>query len=356
MRHFFVVAILFVALCFHSCDSDFRVTSDWKEITIAYAILDPADDDHFIRIQKAFLDENTSALKIASIADSLYHEGDLFVELTQYEEGRIISGDTLELVNAIDFDLEKEQNDNTLFGNDPFLLYHTDLALKAGAECRLKILTPGGNVLNSSTTLISDFIIWLPTNNRDLNLASRAPYTRWESPEEGAVYGLGIQLFYSEELSGTTTQKSIFWDILDINPIGINQRDLRYEFDINVDSPVSQASEYANEFFDFLANNIEVNNLATRSVDSLQYIYSFGSQSMFDYNQVLVAQQQSIAGGGQGITPFSNIENGFGLFATRSSKKTYTLILDIETQDSLACSPITRALNFKAATPQVRCR
>jgi len=357
MKKYFVFPLLIVCLFFQNCETGFQVSSDWKEITIAYGILDPDDKDHFIRIQKAFLDETTSALQIAAIGDSLYHDGDLFVELEVYNQNGVqFMGDTLEVVEGSDFDLEKEQDENSIFGASPFLLYHSDLEIPAGTTCRLKITTPKGTLLSSDVQLIDDFIIWRPIKDRDVNLSSKEPYTRWDRPDEGAVYGLAIRLFYTEEVNEISIQKDLMWNIANILPITTNERALRYDFDIKNDNPISQVSEYRNEFFDFLATNIEVNNLATRSIDSLQYIFTFGSQSMFDYNQVIAAQQQSIAGGGQGINPYSNIENGLGLFASRTSKILYDLKLDNETKDSLFCSPKTRELNFKAATPEVRCK
>jgi len=357
MKKYFVFPLLGLYLFLQNCETDFQVSSEWKEITIVYGILNPDDTDHFIRIQKAFLDETTSALEIATIADSLYHDGDLFVELEVYnKEGIQLMGDTLEVVEGSDFDIEKYQDENSVFGASPFLLYHSDLEIPQGTTCRLKITTPKGNLLSSDVQLIDDFSIWRPLRDRDFNLCSREPYTRWDRPDEAAVYGLAIRLFYTEEINNISDQKELTWNIASILPITTSELALRYDFDIKRDNPVSQVSEYSNEFFDFLADNIEVNNFATRNIDSLQFIYTFGSQSMFDYNQVIAAQQQSIAGGGQGVSPFSNIENGLGLFASRSSKTLYDLKLDIETRDSLFCSPKTRALNFKAATPDVRCK
>ncbi len=355
--------VFFLLLCFslflQNCETEFNITSDWKEITIAYGILNHNDSDHFIRIQKAFLDENTSALKIAAIADSLYHEGDLFVEFEIYNKNGIqVDGDTLQVVEGSDFGIEKYTDENTLFGTDPFLLYHSDLEISAGNTCRLKITTPAGNVLTSSVQLLDDFMIWTPRINSEYNLSNREPRTSWNTPEDAAVYGLALKIFYSEDINGAVSHKELLWNIANILPITTtnNNRNLEHIFGIEGDNPISQVSEYRNDFFDFLASNIEVNGLATRTIDSLQFIYTFGSQSMFDYNQVIAAQQQSIAGGGQGIKPYTNIDNGLGLFASRTSKTLYRLTFDDGTKDSLFCSPKTRELNFEAVTPQVRCK
>ena len=65
-----------------SCSNDFEVSAPWKEVPVAYALLSPKDSAHYVRIEKAFLDPNVSALEIAQIADSLYYpENDIAVWL-----------------------------------------------------------------------------------------------------------------------------------------------------------------------------------------------------------------------------------------------------------------------------------
>lgn len=358
-KYLFLPLLLCLAFVFQNCESDFQVTSDWKEITIAYAILDANDTDHFIRIQKAFLDEETSALEIAAENDSLYHKGGLLVEMDEYDEDGDWRGrDTFKIVNvndAVQFEFEKETG---TFANNPYFLYHIEKQLFAGHKYDLKITTPSGNVLRSETRLIGDFDIFRPNGSREIVLfADRGvPYARWARPADAFISGLSIRFFYSEEINGVTSNKILDWNIFDTKEVDMGDLSLRYDFDMKLDIISTTANEYKNEFFNFLADELEVNAFASRDIDSLNFIFSFGAESLYDYTQSIAAQQSGIAGGGQGIKTFTNIENGLGLFTCRSSKTVYRLKLDSETRDSLHCNWLTRDLNFVPAISNPQCK
>jgi hypothetical protein len=55
------------------CSEKFDVAAPYKNITIIYGFLDMADTAHYIRIQKAFLDQEKSALSMAQEADSNFY-------------------------------------------------------------------------------------------------------------------------------------------------------------------------------------------------------------------------------------------------------------------------------------------
>ncbi|MBS1689466.1 MAG: hypothetical protein JSS96_12130, partial [Bacteroidetes bacterium] len=55
-----------------SCSEKFKVAAPYKSITVAYGLMDMSDTAHYVRIQKAFLDENKSAITMAQNPDSNY--------------------------------------------------------------------------------------------------------------------------------------------------------------------------------------------------------------------------------------------------------------------------------------------
>ncbi len=73
MKKLLLLLLLPLGLLLSACSNDFEVTAPWKEIPIVYGILSPQDTAHYLRIEKAFLDPNQSALEVAQIADSLYY-------------------------------------------------------------------------------------------------------------------------------------------------------------------------------------------------------------------------------------------------------------------------------------------
>src|SRR5437764_4127391 len=57
------ILLLLPVLCLlASCSEDFTVGAPYKAITVVYGIMDVGDTAHYIRIQKAYYDENMSAL------------------------------------------------------------------------------------------------------------------------------------------------------------------------------------------------------------------------------------------------------------------------------------------------------
>jgi len=84
MRKFLIAAVI-LSVVFYSCKTDFNVVADWQDISIVYGLLDPTDTAQYIKINKAFLDKNTSALIIAQNPDSLYYQN-LDVELLSIPE------------------------------------------------------------------------------------------------------------------------------------------------------------------------------------------------------------------------------------------------------------------------------
>src|SRR6516164_7458325 len=55
------------------CSEKFNVAAPYKNITVIYGYLDMKDTAHYIRIQKAFLDQNKSAVTMAQTSDSNFY-------------------------------------------------------------------------------------------------------------------------------------------------------------------------------------------------------------------------------------------------------------------------------------------
>jgi hypothetical protein len=68
-----LIVPIIILLLFTTCNDDFDVNADWKDITIVYGLLsvNEADSIHYIRINRAFLNEKTSAIAVAKESDSI---------------------------------------------------------------------------------------------------------------------------------------------------------------------------------------------------------------------------------------------------------------------------------------------
>ena len=167
-----------LALILSQCSNDFDVTADWKEIPVVYAFLNPKDSAHYIRVEKAFLDPETSAYTIADIADSLYYPADaiaVFIEKTS-------SGQRFQLTR-VDGNLEGYVRDTGIFAHAPNWLYKLKPAagnpvILPGEKYRLVIQRADGKPdVTASTTVPDNFIIGTP-NTQQTPIFGRDFWTR----------------------------------------------------------------------------------------------------------------------------------------------------------------------------------
>jgi len=66
--------IILAILGITSCSNEFTLTAPAQEIPIVYGLLSRADDTHYIRVERAFIEEATSGLELAQQADQLYFD------------------------------------------------------------------------------------------------------------------------------------------------------------------------------------------------------------------------------------------------------------------------------------------
>lgn len=120
-----IIFILFIALNF-GCNNEIEIAAEWTEIPIIYGLIDCNSEDHYIRIQRAYLDEKESALKFTNIPDSLYFDS-LRVQLIEYTNNRESAKWEMTKVNGNEIGLPKDEG---LFSNDLNYLYFLKHALK----------------------------------------------------------------------------------------------------------------------------------------------------------------------------------------------------------------------------------
>ena len=111
---FLILPLLF------SCETDFDVNANWKDVTIVYGLIDPNNEDQLIKINKAYLGQG-DAIQMASISDSTnYDPSNLIVKIHRVREQVFNTYDTLSTVVLTDTVLEK---DDGLFSTDDNIIY-----------------------------------------------------------------------------------------------------------------------------------------------------------------------------------------------------------------------------------------
>lgn len=342
MKKLFIPFILALILGISACSTDFDVTSDWKEITIVYGLLNPQDDVQYIRIQKAFLSENTNALELAKVGDSLYHSTSGEVLRATLEQYRNSNGNmilektiTLDRVSASDEGIQKEEG---VFATDPYFLYKTTESIDQNKIYRLVINTPAGNVVTSETQMVRDFTVSRP--NPDIAVSFLSDYNMfWTPAPNAAIYDVDVYFNYTETRNvngqNVTEEKRIKW-----NAITNAQTD-----DIATQVGSIQVELLADRFLNFLANNIEADSdVIERTVEDLDFTIWAGSEDFLTFNQVALAQFGITSS--QAQPTYTNVENGVGLFTSRFRKEINDVPFLGTTIDLIACGDITGHLGF----------
>ena len=306
---FLILPILF------SCETDFDVNANWKDVTIVYGLIDPNNDDQLIKINKAYLGQG-DAIQMASISDSTnYDPSNLIVKIHRVREQVFNTYDTLSTVVLTDTVLDK---DDGLFSTDDNIIYtfkKPSSFYNTNSIYVLEILNlSSGQKVTSETEIINSFSFeslnpsfeWgLYNGELADSLRFRTKNIEWQNSNNGVIYQLDILINYLE--NGIVN--SLSWS----QPI------------VEYSSGNMSLKIKGDQFFQFLENNLD--NNTTKQFLNLDLVMTIGAQDLKTYIDV----NQPFSGIVQERPVFSNIDNGVGLF---SSRYTYDDIKGIELTNS----------------------
>lgn len=306
---FLILPLLF------SCETDFDVNANWKNVTIVYGLIDPNNEDQLIKINKAYLGQG-DAIQMASISDSTnYDPSNLIVKIHRVREQVFNTYDTLSTVVLTDTVLDK---DDGLFSTDDNIIYtfkKPSSFYNTNSIYVLEILNlSSGQKVTSETEIINSFSFeslnpsfeWgLYNGELADSLRFRTKNIEWQNSKNGVIYQLDILINYLE--SGIVN--SLSWS----QPI------------VEYSSGNMSLKIKGDQFFQFLENNLD--NNTTKQFLNLDLVMTIGAQDLKTYIDV----NQPFSGIVQERPVFSNIDNGVGLF---SSRYTYDDIKGIELTNS----------------------
>lgn len=339
MKKLFALFIL-PLLLWAGCSTDIDINADYEEVMIVYGLLDYTQPVQYIRVQKGYLDANTSALDIAKNPDSTYYNPeDIIVQLEVAGSGNFetLSPDTF-------------PKNTGIFSNEKNILYTYNRALDPSKTYNLRIEnTVTGNVVTSSSPVVQDFSLQSPPNDTtlayqisfvDRDIRTNVPRqveVQFISPAGGKVYEGIFRFHYIEFRPGEPADTTyIDWPVFsDITSSTTNGGQvISYKFT-------------GQNFYPYLAGKLEASPEITRKpLDNPgEYIITSGGEVLWDLIRVNTQGQTGITAV-EAQPDFTNIEGGLGIFSTRSVKHRPNLFFRASSLDSLACGSNTAALNF----------
>ncbi len=155
MKKLSIPAVLTLSCLFAaSCSEKFNVAAPYKNITVIYSYLDMADTAHYVRIQKAFLDQNKSALVMATSPDSSFYSSlNVMIKRLRFYDTSL--ADTIHLYR-VDLDKEGYPKQSGAFFTAPNYAYKFTNLLDPNYLYRIVVTNPATGQKDSATCPIID--------------------------------------------------------------------------------------------------------------------------------------------------------------------------------------------------------
>ncbi len=330
-----ILILSLLASLFFSCSTEVDINAPWKDITVVYGVLSQHDTIHYIKVNKAFLGDE-SAYEMAQHSDSLnYHNVNVTLEKVNVNTGNIV-----QVFDFKDTILEKEPG---IFATDSNIVYYYkgkilgDNESPSAYRYDLKVYVADRDKnVSASTFLLNDIEIKTPpySDFYSVPLPSPTPFkVTWLSEKGIRLYQLKIVFHYYELTTTDTTEKTI-------------EMSFAQKTSINADGGQELSNSIGlDDFLNFLVQNIPVDPNVTRVIKKQAmdfYVYT-GSEDMYKYMQVSTPTNSLV----QDRPFFTNINNGVGLFTSRSYTLRAGKKMDRKFIDEIANNSKTRNLNFE---------
>jgi hypothetical protein len=339
-----LLGVVAALLILSSCSEDIDLTAPYKDITVAYGLLDAeqgpgaANDTVWIRIQKAFLGDD-NALLYSVIPDSLFYPTTLDAWIKAYNTSGVQT-DSFHLTRTVN----EFAKDPGIFTTDSTVLYRGVRNLNTGWSYKLFIKKPNGDTTSSQTVLCNNVtlaypptagtpldwepVIIGPPNNKTITF-------RWVHDANTYAYQFALTFNYQEWLvsaPGNITDTS-FTYYFPLFKYGNAYSCFGNQVCFDIDKPT---------FYQLVSDNITEDVNKQRKFISIDISVFQASEEFYNYITINAPSLSYV----QKVTAYTNITNGLGIFGSRTAGKLNGLILDTQTKDSLMAGYYTHQLNF----------
>jgi hypothetical protein len=361
-----------------SCSNKVDVIGEWKEIPVVYAVFSPLPEngDNYFRIEKAFLDPDTDAFQIAQNPDSIYY-GPNELEVVVYERTETNPYRVLDTLERIDANTLGFVRDSGIFANNPNYVYVMRNRPIGGSTRRSYKMVIKNNRTGKTFTQYCDAILmgnYRPSENsyeyfnitnpanpnnsssRPINFCGRNPITSdfefqdvnytWNQPTNATIYDLTATFRYYEYQenngvvdSSTWSEKSISWKVLR-NYVPDN---------IGTNGDAETVKVSGENFYNFLKNNLSdvTNTNIRRCAHRIDLRIDCGGPELAELISTRNANS-SLIGGLFPVDPYSNIEDGIGIFSYKFHLIKTGYKIGAESIEYLSESDDTKKLGFRA--------
>lgn len=310
-----------------ACNNDLVVIDDWKDIPVVWGFVSKSDTAHYIRVEKAFLDPNTSAYVTAQIPDSLYYSN-ATVTITR------IASDDVYTLEKVDGNLEGYPRKSGVFASAPNYLYKikgNEIDLVPGEKYQFSLVRNGIETpVTAETIILPKPVIRNPSVGSPLFFRTGSSFTfTWNEMPDAGMFDLHMRFNYTEktpETGGQFIPYSIEWVVAQ----GLSEP--TYKMD-------------GGDFYRSIDAGIEDNPAAIRTIGTVDIIIWCGGEELAEYVNVALANTGITST--QDFPEYTNLSEGNGIFTSRNIADIMGYPLHSQTIDSLKDGSITGHLNFQ---------
>lgn len=316
LRFSFFTTILVSLIALTSCKDDIKITGKAQPSAIVYAILDPSETTHFIKVNKAYVTSDNN-ITTAGVADSNYFSS-VVGTVKEYQNG--ILKRTFQLEDTL---VENKEPGVFYYPEQKLYKFNTTsndpLKTAAGWEYRLELNINNGEFIVSGTTeLVRDVKITNPAAgpysnfgfaNNPNNATKYKGTTINADFGTGAMYDLSLRVRFAEFTSASDSViKSFDWKIKsgDIN---------------SASSTIISTAADGETFYKLIKENVSNNSaIIKRNLLTIDAVLTSGSKVLFDY---IAVSKPSSAIAQNKITytnlTASNDRKALGIFTARTT-------------------------------------
>lgn len=327
---------MLTVLALVGCRNDFSLEADYQDVPVAFAYLNPDDDRHFVRVEKAFLESGGNAEAIAAIPDSIYYgaeDATVILENISSNESR-----EMERVDARDYGLNRTDGIFAQTPNIAYTLTDDELRLAGGNKIRLTIQRPGEADAVAETDLIPALEITRPGETVRVETYSRPVAVVWSNEEGAAIYDITVfftirELYPSDPSRNRTVR--LEWPVVSGFVPGPDQNStVRVSYDILSES-----------FYQFIGGALEEDAEVTRRFQFFDVQVAAAGQEVLDRRSLENANAGLTSS--QSLPRYSNLLGGLGLITSNTSSLKEGIQFDPGSLDSLESGIYTQNLGFR---------
>lgn len=320
--------VLLCLLSSLSCSEDFQLTEPWKDIPVVYGFINVRDTAQYVRVERLFVDENIPASQIAKNVDSLYYKNAVvsLVNLTKNKNKDYI-------LTMVDANMEGYMREDGPFATSPNYIYKirtSDMVLNSGDSILFKLNRSAElPLVTARIVVLNDMSFSTPADDQKVLVfkPTESQQFAWSAKNDAKIFDFIINIFVQEVnvVTSATEIKKIVWSA--------QKGDFSKKALINNQS-----------FYNILRDRLIVDGNIKRQILKVDLEVKAGGQDLLEFNSIVNANTGITAS--QEIPRYSNLSEGFGLFASTATL-VRTMGISSDTKSYLKTDPATSALNFQ---------